>query len=127
MGNAEMEMQKRIFSKNLKFYLDYFGKTQVDLQKLLNVSSSTTSYWINGAKIPRMDKIQAIADWLHIQKSDLLEDKPLMNTVQDNLIADYLKDAKLREFVLFAGGMLPKDTRDKLIDSLIATILAVKK
>ena len=46
----------------------------------MKVSSATVSDWCNGKKMPRMDKIQAICNWLRIEKSDLLEDKGHKNS-----------------------------------------------
>ena len=76
MSTYEMELQKKIFAENLKKHLDRAEKTQTDLQKYMGVSSSTASDWMRGAKMPRMDKLQSICNWLGIQKSDLLEEKP---------------------------------------------------
>ena len=75
MSTYEMELQRKIFAENLKKYLDRAEKTQTDLQKYMGVSSSTASDWMRGAKMPRMDKLQSICNWLGIQKSDLLEEK----------------------------------------------------
>lgn len=58
------------------------GKTQKDLMTDLGFSSSTVSNWCTGEKLPRMDKVQMLADYLHINKSDLLEDKPLQSSVK---------------------------------------------
>lgn len=69
------EEYKKVFSKNLLYYLELDGKSQADLCKYMNVSSATVSDWCNGKKMPRMDKIQSICNWLRIEKSDLLEDK----------------------------------------------------
>ena len=66
---------KRIFSKNLNRYLDENNKTQADLYKYMGVSSAVVSDWCNGKKLPRLDKIQSICNWLGIEKSDLLEEK----------------------------------------------------
>ena len=74
------EEYKIIFSKNLRYYLDLDGKTQADLCEYMNVSSATVSDWCNGKKMPRMDKIQAICNFLRIEKSDLLEDKGSKNS-----------------------------------------------
>lgn len=35
----------------------------------------TISNWCTGEKLPRMDKVQMLADYFRINKSDLLEDK----------------------------------------------------
>lgn len=67
------EEYKKVFSKNLLHFLEINGKNQADLCKYIGVSSATVSDWCNGKKMPRMDKIQSICNWLHIEKSDLLE------------------------------------------------------
>lgn len=75
MSTTELERQRKIFSNNLKRYLESYGKTQLDLSRYIGVSTATVSDWCNGKKMPRMDKIQAISDWMHIQKSDLLDEE----------------------------------------------------
>lgn len=74
------EEYKIIFSKNLRYYLELDGKTQSELCEYMKVSSATVSDWCNGKKMPRMDKVQAICNWLRIEKSDLLEDKGNKNS-----------------------------------------------
>lgn len=64
---------KKIFSENLRYYMDLKGKNQIDLMYDLDLSSSTVSNWCTGLKLPRMDKIQMLADYLGIRKSDLIE------------------------------------------------------
>ena len=71
---AEDEYRK-VFSKNLKYYMELNGKNQIDLMNDLHLSSSTVSNWCTGLKLPRMDKVQMLADYFHINKSDLIEDK----------------------------------------------------
>lgn len=72
---------KKIFSRNLKHYLILNNKTQIDLVNDLKISSSTVSNWCTGQKLPRMDKIQMLADYLSINKSDLIEDKASLSNV----------------------------------------------
>jgi transcriptional regulator with XRE-family HTH domain len=69
------EDYKKIFAKNLKYYMDLNGKNQMDLMNDLHLSSSTVSNWCTGLKLPRMDKVQMLADYFKINKSDLIEDK----------------------------------------------------
>ena len=71
---------KKIFAKNLKHYMTSQGENQMDLMRDLGLSSSTVSNWCTGAKLPRMDKVQLLADYFHIMKSDLLEEKSSSNT-----------------------------------------------
>lgn len=66
---------KQIFGKNLSRLLIACGFKQIDLANHLGVSAATASDWCNGKKLPRMDKVQVIANWLGVQKSDLLEKK----------------------------------------------------
>ena len=51
------------------------GKNQADIATLLNVSQAAVSNWCKGIKMPRMDKVQALADYFGVNKSDLLEEK----------------------------------------------------
>lgn len=69
------QQQKNIFSRNLRRHLRLCGKTQADLVNDLKITSSTVSDWVNAKKYPRMDKVQMLADYLHIYKSDLIEEK----------------------------------------------------
>lgn len=66
---------KKIFSQNLKHYMNLHNKNQMDLMNDLSLSSSTVSNWCTGLKLPRMDKVQMLADYFGILKSDLLESK----------------------------------------------------
>lgn len=82
---------KKIFSKNLTEQLYAHGKSQKDLVDFINVSSSTASNWCTGLKLPRMDKIQAIAGWLGINTSDLIEEKISSPQEQEIDIAEELQ------------------------------------
>lgn len=66
---------KKIFSKNLKHYMHLRGKTQVDIIKDLGINKSAISTWCNGTRLPRMDKVDMLAQYLHINRSDLIEEK----------------------------------------------------
>ena len=66
---------KRIFSKNLRKYMSLNNKTQVDLINDLGFDKSAVSTWCNGTRLPRMDKVDALAKYFGIRRSDLIEDK----------------------------------------------------
>lgn len=74
------DIYKKIFSKNLNYYMQKFGKTQTDMINDLNINKSAISTWCNGTRLPRMDKVQMLADYFKIEKSDLLEEKIEPNT-----------------------------------------------
>ena len=64
-----------LFAKNLNHYLQLNDRTQLDLANHLGVSTSAVSAWCRGAKIPRMDKVDAMCKYFGIRRSDLMEDK----------------------------------------------------
>lgn len=71
-------MDKReyeIFSKNLSKYVAESGRTQMEIAKAVGVSAPTFNMWLNKKALPRMDKVQRLADYFGIDKSDLIEDK----------------------------------------------------
>lgn len=64
-----------IFSKRLRYYLNKFNMTQAELAKRLGVGTTSVYNWCNGIKTPRMDKVDAMCDLFHCNRSDLIEDK----------------------------------------------------
>ena len=66
---------RKVFVRKLAYYMQLNDKNQIDLMHDLGLKSATVSSWCTGKKLPRMDKIQLLADYFHIEKSDLLEDK----------------------------------------------------
>lgn len=64
---------KTIFSHNLQKYMDLHRKTRRDLSDALDISYYTVTDWVKGKKLARMDKIEMLADYFGIQKSDLIE------------------------------------------------------
>ena len=66
---------KDIMSKNLKFYIEQSGMDRKQLAEIWGFPYSTVTDWINGKKYPRIDRIEVMADYFGILKSDLIEDK----------------------------------------------------
>ena len=67
-----MEKLNSVFMENLRYYLDLRKKSQIDLARAVDVSSSTVSDWINGRKIPRADRLERIGRALNVSVNDLL-------------------------------------------------------
>lgn len=74
---------KEIFARNLVTNIQRNKKTQLDIAQYLQVSPAAVSAWCKGQKMPRMDKIERLANYFGIQKSDLIEDK---SSLPDNAI-----------------------------------------
>lgn len=67
---------RKIFARNLLYYMEKFNKTQTDIVIDLDINKSAISTWCNGTRMPRMDKVQKLADYFGVNKSDLLEEHP---------------------------------------------------
>lgn len=65
---------KEIFSKNLKHYMDLHNIDRNKLCSDLGFKYSTVSDWINAKIYPRIDKIEILANYFKIDKSDLIEE-----------------------------------------------------
>jgi len=64
-----------IFARNLNAVMNRRGVNQADIAKRFGFPKTTVSSWCTGDKMPRMDKIEALASYFGILKSDLIEDK----------------------------------------------------
>ena len=64
---------KEIFAKNLKYYMELNKKDRNDIARDLDLPYTTVTSWYNGEFYPRIDKIQLLANYFCIKKSDLVE------------------------------------------------------
>ena len=70
-----MAWSKEVFSKNLRYYMESRGKSQKELSEIVGVSAPTVNEWLKAKKYPRIDKIEIMANYFGILKSDLIEEK----------------------------------------------------
>ena len=66
---------KEVFARNLSYYLRMRGVDQKEVAEVVGVAPSTFNEWVKGKKYPRIDKIELLANYFGILKSDLIEDK----------------------------------------------------
>ena len=66
---------KEIMSKNIQYYMDKHGKTRLEMCDALGVKYTTFTDWVKGNSYPRIDKIELMANYFGIEKSDLVEEK----------------------------------------------------
>lgn len=97
---------KEIMAKNLRSYMERSNKTQRELAEIVGVAPSTFNDWMKGKKYPRIDKIELLANYFNILKSDLIEDKPAdhqqmqkKNDIMSNIILKMAEDEELFEMV----------------------------
>ena len=66
---------KEIYSRNLKRLMNENNIDRNTLCENLNFRYSTVSEWISAKKYPRIDKIEMLANYFNVKKSDLIEDR----------------------------------------------------
>lgn len=85
---------KQVMAKNLKRVMKEQGVTAKELSDKLQFPYTTVLSWLKADNYPRIDKIELMADFFGILKSDLIEDnsgqkeKP---TVNDDGLSDDMK------------------------------------
>lgn len=89
--------QKRVFSENLRFYIERSGHQQKDIANVLGVGASTFNAWVKGKSIPNISKVQMIADYFGVGKSALLD-------AHDNE-----QEATAREAAVLYNRLTPQD------------------
>lgn len=118
------DINKKIFVKNLNYYMTINNKKQADLVTELGLKTSTVSDWVNGKKYPRVDKMQLLADYFGILKSDLTEEHETSKLTDDIELQEYLEELKnrseMRMLFSLAKGATKEDVEKavKIIEAL---------
>lgn len=86
---------KEVFSENLRKYIDRKGVTQRELAEVIGVSTSALNDWICAKKYPRIDKIERLAEYFGIKKSDLIEDHAVDYTIKNSDLEHLIEIARL--------------------------------
>ena len=77
---------KEVFARNLAIYLQRSGKSQREMAEIVGVSSSTFNEWLKAKKYPRIDKIEFLANYFGVLKSDLIEEESDKKISHDELV-----------------------------------------
>lgn len=99
---------KEIFAKNLKYYMDLNKKDRNDVCRDLEIPYSTFTDWCNANIYPRIDKIELLANYFCIQKSDLVENHDTFNRTSNSAI-------------VFVYGTIPAGIPMECIEDIIDT------
>lgn len=119
---------KQTMAKNLRFYIEKSGKDRKELAQIWGFPYSTLTEWVNGRKYPRIDRIEIMADYFGILKSDLIEERTKeREEVQKK--ADTITNAVLKmkmdsDFLSLVEKLMQLDS-DKIkgVDSMLAALL----
>lgn len=77
---------KEIFANNLSFYMEKKGVDRNTLCADLNLKYTTVRDWLKGITYPRIGKIELLANYFNINKSDLIENKVITTQPSDSLL-----------------------------------------
>ena len=110
---------KSVFASNLQKYMDMNKKSRRDLSEALGISYYTVTDWVKGKKFPRMDKVEMLADYFGILKSDLIEEQ-IQEETKEPAMFDGLSENQ-KKLMLFAQTV-PEDKAAlalRLIQSIV--------
>lgn len=111
---------KNIFAENLNMYMKLNNKTRKQICSDLGFSYYTFSDWVTGKKYPRMDKVERLATYFGIKKSDLIEEKK--QSITDTEFANDLDTTFTTNrrilWTKITSGYLTDDEFDKLTEYL---------
>ena len=117
---------KEVMSNNLKYYMNKKGVDRNQLCSDLDLKYMTVSDWINAKTYPRIDKIELLANYFGINKSDLIEEKsttpssiplPNFDPRQAILLSNYSKlNDTLKNKLLATSETLLAEEQGKVID-----------
>lgn len=85
---------KDIFAKNLRYYVERSGRDRKEIAEALGIPYSTFTEWCNARKYPRIDRIEKLADYFGVMKSDLIEEKPVDDDGLDSNLSALIEFAK---------------------------------
>ena len=85
---------KEIFANNLSFYMEQKGVDRNTLCADLDLKYTTVRDWLKGITYPRIGKIELLANYFKINKSDLIENKTATAQVSDFLLEEITNAAR---------------------------------
>lgn len=82
---------REIFPRRLAYYMKEYHKTRNDLVRDLGFPYTTVRDWEKGITVPRMDKVEMLANYFHCSNADLLEEKEKPTADNDGLSRDMIE------------------------------------
>lgn len=101
---------RTIFSENLQRLMRNKNVDQKELAETIGVTQPTISNWIKEIKYPRIKRIQLLADFFNVPKSELTEEHSI---VTKNAIVAYITpevtEEEVREIINFIEYIKAKE------------------
>lgn len=120
---------KKIMSKNIQYYMDKNNKSRNDMCEALGVKYTTFTDWVKGNTYPRIDKIELMANYFGISKSDLVEENSHENNQsyylnpETSKIAQQIYDNKELSLLFDAA----KDAEPEDLQTVHSMLMALKR
>lgn len=114
---------KEIFSQNLKYYMYKYDVDRNALCDTLGFKYMTVSDWINAKTYPRIDKIEILANYFNIKKSDLVE-KQTDKQIDILPVYNQLTDIRKHKVYSYAQQQLDEQLNDKSSIYVVGTSAA---
>lgn len=96
---------KEIMSKNIKYYLKRKNLNVKDFAEQLGFKYTTVLDWVNGNTYPRIGKIEKMAKYFGVNKSDLVEEH------KDNAQDDIALTWEDLDVPMPYGGKIPDELK----------------
>ena len=105
---------KEIMAKNIRYYMERKGLNAKDFSIELGFKYSTVLDWLNAKTYPRIDKIEMMANYFNIEKSDLVEDKSKQNDNIDisNMVNDLMENLNSTQTLMYKGEPMDEVTKE---------------
>lgn len=141
----DVSENKKIMASNIKYYMEKNNLTRQDLCNALGVKYTTLTEWIKGNSYPRIDKIELMANYFGISKSDLVEyrhsvvldafsgqigENSLLNSKDEYYLNDKTKEIAQSIYDNKELGLLfdaAKDAQPEDLEMVHSMLLALKR
>ena len=105
----------KIVGKNLKRIAYEHHKTQADIARDLKISKATVSSWMNGTRVPRMDKIDLLCHYFNCKRVDIMEEQNseqyYLNDKTKEIANELLENPGLRELMDASRHLMPEQLK----------------
>ena len=105
---------KQVMAKNIRYYMEKHGLNATDLALELDFKYSTVLDWLKANTYPRIDKIEMMANYFGIEKSDLVEDKSTKTENQDisMMVDDLMNNLNSTQTLMYKGEPMDDTTKE---------------
>lgn len=105
---------KQVMANNIRYYMEKNGLNATDLALELDFKYSTVLDWLKANTYPRIDKIEMMANYFKIEKSDLVEDKSTKTENQDisTMVDDLMNNLNSTQILMYKGEPMDETTKE---------------